>query len=150
DTRAARGPHRTRPDRLRDPGQRAAGRIHGRHYALVRLGAPGGPGETAQDRRGRTSRTPPGLRPPAAGPLRRPRGGCTFPGCDAPARGCQFHHVRAWSDGGPTPVANGGLGCPVHHGFVGDTPASWKTVINPGAPGRCLWIPPGVDRLTDA
>lgn len=77
-------------------------------------------------------------------------GGCTFPGCDAPARGCQFHHVRAWSDGGPTTVANGGLGCPVHHGFVGDTPASWKTVINPGAPGRCLWIPPGVDRLTDA
>src|SRR5699024_3750917 len=77
-------------------------------------------------------------------------GGCTFPGCDAPARGCQFHHVRAWSDGGPTTVANGGLGCPVHHGFVGGTPASWKTVINPVAPGRCLWIPPGVDRLTDA
>lgn len=77
-------------------------------------------------------------------------GGCTFPGCTAPARGCQFHHVEEWSRGGATTVANGTLGCPTHHGFVGDGPASWKTVINPGSPGRCTWVPPGVDRLTDA
>lgn len=76
-------------------------------------------------------------------------GGCTFPGCDAPARGCQFHHVEEWSRGGTTTVANGALGCPTHHGFVGDTPASWKTIANPGSPGRCTWLPPGVDRLTD-
>lgn len=77
-------------------------------------------------------------------------GGCTFPGCTAPARGCEFHHVEEWSRGGATTVANGALGCPTHHGFVGDGPASWKTVINPGSPGRCTWLPPGVDRLTDA
>lgn len=77
-------------------------------------------------------------------------GGCTYPGCTAPARRSQFHHVREWSRGGPTTVANGSLGCPVHHAFVGDGPAGWKTVANPGAPGRCTWLPPGVDRLTDA
>lgn len=76
-------------------------------------------------------------------------GGCSFPGCDAPARKCQFHHVDEWSRGGSTTVANGTLGCPVHHGFVGEGPASWKTVIDPGSPGRCTWLPPGVDRLTD-
>ena len=76
-------------------------------------------------------------------------GGCTFPGCTAPARRSQFHHVREWSRGGPTTVANGALGCPVHHGFVGDGPGGWKTVVNPSAPGLCTWLPPGVDRLTD-
>lgn len=77
-------------------------------------------------------------------------GGCTFPGCTAPARRCQFHHVREWSRGGPTTVANGALGCPVHHGFVGDGPSGWTTVVNPAAPGLCTWLPPGVDRLIDA
>lgn len=76
-------------------------------------------------------------------------GGCTFPGCTAPARRCQFHHVEEWRRGGQTTVANGALGCPVHHGFVGDGPSGWKTVINPGSPGRCTWLPPGTDRLTD-
>ncbi|KZO59536.1 MULTISPECIES: HNH endonuclease signature motif containing protein [Dietzia] len=77
-------------------------------------------------------------------------GGCTFPGCTAPARRSQFHHVREWSRGGPTTVANGALGCPVHHGFVGDGPAGWTTIVNPASPGLCTWLPPGVDRLTDA
>lgn len=75
-------------------------------------------------------------------------GGCTFPGCTAPARRSQFHHVREWSRGGPTTVANGALGCPVHHGFVGDGPDAWRTVAIPGSPGTCTWLPPGVDRLT--
>lgn len=76
-------------------------------------------------------------------------GGCTFPGCTAPARRSQFHHVREWSRGGPTTVANGALGCPVHHGFVGTGPGGWTTLPNPGTPGRCSWLPPGTDRLTD-
>lgn len=76
-------------------------------------------------------------------------GGCTFPGCSAPARRSQFHHVKEWSRGGPTTVANGSLGCPVHHAFVGDGPSAWKTVVDPGSPGHCTWMPPGVDRLTD-
>ena len=77
-------------------------------------------------------------------------GGCTFPGCTIPARRTQVHHVQEWSQGGPTTVANGALGCHVHHGFVGDSPASWKTIVNPDSPGRCTWVPPGTDRLTDA
>ena len=77
-------------------------------------------------------------------------GGCTFPGCTVPARRSQFHHVREWSRGGPTTVANGALACPVHHGFVGDGPSSWKTIVNPDSPGLCTWLPPGTDRLTDA
>ncbi|MET3862687.1 hypothetical protein ABIE38_003633 [Dietzia sp. 2505] len=76
-------------------------------------------------------------------------GGCTFPGCTSPARRSQFHHVREWSRGGSTTVANGALGCPVHHAFVGDGPSAWTTVADPGSPGRCTWLPPGVDRLTD-
>ncbi|MBB1033738.1 DUF222 domain-containing protein [Dietzia sp. CQ4] len=76
-------------------------------------------------------------------------GGCSFPGCTAPARRSQFHHVKEWSRGGPTTVGNGTLGCPVHHAFVGDGPSAWTTVADPGSPGRCTWLPPGVDRLTD-
>lgn len=76
-------------------------------------------------------------------------GGCTFPGCTAPARRSQFHHVLEWSRGGPTTVANGALACPVHHGFVGEGPSSWATVVDPGSPGLCTWLPPGTDRLTD-
>lgn len=77
-------------------------------------------------------------------------GGCTFPGCTVPARRSQFHHVLEWSRGGPTTVANGALGCHVHHGFIGDGPSSWKTIANPDSPGRCTWLPPGTDRLTAA
>ncbi|MFN3600272.1 MAG: DUF222 domain-containing protein [Dietzia sp.] len=76
-------------------------------------------------------------------------GGCTFPGCTVPARRSQFHHVEEWSRGGPTTVGNGALGCPVHHAFVGDGPSGWTTVVDPDSPGRCTWLPPGVDRLTD-
>lgn len=76
-------------------------------------------------------------------------GGCTFPGCTAPARRSQFHHVEEWSRGGRTTVGNGALACPVHHGFVGEGPSGWKTINNPGSPGRCTWLPPGTDRLTD-
>lgn len=76
-------------------------------------------------------------------------GGCTFPGCTAPARRSQFHHVLEWSRGGPTTVANGALGCPVHHGFVGDGPGGWTTLTNPETPGLCTCLPPGIDRLTD-
>ena len=41
-------------------------------------------------------------------------------GCGAPARRCQIHHVRWWSDHGPTDVANLCPLCPgchtnVHH-----------------------------------
>lgn len=42
-------------------------------------------------------------------------GGCVFPGCGAPARECDVHHVRHWSNGGPTDVENLATLCRFHH-----------------------------------
>jgi hypothetical protein len=53
------------------------------------------------------------------GPLRRALvlrdGGCAFPGCDRPPRWTDAHHVRHWSDGGPTELSNLVLLCGFHH-----------------------------------
>lgn len=38
-------------------------------------------------------------------------GGCTAPGCSAPAPWCESHHVQPWSEQGHTSVANGALLC---------------------------------------
>ncbi|MEJ5928284.1 HNH endonuclease signature motif containing protein [Corynebacterium sp. H128] len=40
---------------------------------------------------------------------------CQHPGCDVPASRCDAHHVRAWSRGGWTDIANLGLLCRRHH-----------------------------------
>lgn len=70
-------------------------------------------------------------------------GGCTHPGCERPATGCQAHHVVEWSEGGPTTVSNLALVCPIHHGWVGAGPDSWRTVPDRATPGMPRWIPPG-------
>ncbi|MBM6399196.1 HNH endonuclease signature motif containing protein [Phycicoccus sonneratiae] len=44
--------------------------------------------------------------------------GCTYPGCSAPAAWARAHHVRHWSDGGPTDVSNAALLCQRHHTTV--------------------------------
>lgn len=45
-------------------------------------------------------------------------GGCVFPGCDLPIDWCDFHHVIAWRDGGPTTVGNTAPLCRFHHGVT--------------------------------
>ncbi len=45
-------------------------------------------------------------------------GGCTFPGCDAPGRWCDAHHMPDWNDGGTTDVAGMALLCRHHHGIA--------------------------------
>lgn len=45
-------------------------------------------------------------------------GGCTFPGCNAPAGGCEAHHIIPWWAGGATCLANLVLLCPHHHGTI--------------------------------
>lgn len=70
-------------------------------------------------------------------------GGCTHPGCERSAAECQAHHVVDWAGGGPTTVVNLALACPIHHGWIGDGPGSWRTVPDPARPGRPRWIPPG-------
>lgn len=69
-------------------------------------------------------------------------GGCTHPGCERPAAGCQAHHVVEWSEGGSTTVSNLALACPIHHGWVGAGPDSWRTEPDPAKPGMPRWIPP--------
>ncbi|MEA5364865.1 DUF222 domain-containing protein [Amycolatopsis sp., V23-08] len=41
--------------------------------------------------------------------------GCAFPGCHRPPRHCQGHHIRHWSEGGPTDLNNLVLLCAHHH-----------------------------------
>ncbi|WP_436002389.1 DUF222 domain-containing protein [Knoellia sp. LjRoot47] len=45
-------------------------------------------------------------------------GGCSFPGCDAPAAWTQAHHLVHWADGGPSDLTNAALLCQRHHTFV--------------------------------
>lgn len=72
-----------------------------------------GPGQILDA--GRTRRT-------ATGPLRRALTirdkGCTFPGCDRPARWCDAHHLMNWADNGPTNLDNLALLCGHHHRII--------------------------------
>lgn len=40
---------------------------------------------------------------------------CVFPGCDRPPSWCQAHHLKFWTDGGPTKLDNLALLCGGHH-----------------------------------
>ena len=46
---------------------------------------------------------------------------CAAEGCDRPASMTHAHHIRAWTDGGNTSVANGLLVCWHHHNRAHDT-----------------------------
>jgi hypothetical protein len=69
----------------------------------------------------------------ATGPLRRALvlrdRGCAFPGCDRPPRWTDAHHVRHWSDGGPTDLSNLVLLCGYHHRLIHHS--EWQVKINP-------------------
>lgn len=45
-------------------------------------------------------------------------GGCTFPGCDARVAWTDAHHVRLWSEHGPSDLGNFALLCRRHHGVA--------------------------------
>lgn len=44
--------------------------------------------------------------------------GCAFPGCGRPPAWCHAHHIRHWTDGGPTALTNLVLLCGYHHRAV--------------------------------
>jgi hypothetical protein len=76
------------------------------------------------------------------GPLRRALilrdGGCSFPGCDRPARWCDGHHIKAWADGGTTDLTNACLVCAYHHRLLHHS--DWQVRLAPD--GRPEFIPP--------
>jgi Domain of unknown function (DUF222) len=55
-------------------------------------------------------------------------GGCVFPGCDAPVRWCDAHHMPDWDDGGTTDVAGMAFLCRRHHGIAHRK--GWTSGIN--------------------
>jgi hypothetical protein len=76
------------------------------------------------------------------GPLRRAPvlrdKGCTWPGCDRPPRWTDGHHIRHWSDGGPTSLDNAVLLCGHHHREIHRT--QWTVRI--GTHGHPEFQPP--------
>jgi hypothetical protein len=46
--------------------------------------------------------------------------GCVVPGCGAPSRWCEVHHLTHWADGGDTSLANAILVCDPHHDDIHD------------------------------
>jgi len=59
-------------------------------------------------------------------------GGCAFPGCTAPAALADAHHVRWWSRGGSTEVANLVLVCGRHHRLIHTE--EWEVTMRAGMP----------------
>jgi hypothetical protein len=55
-------------------------------------------------------------------------GGCIFPGCAAPVRWCDAHHLVEWDHGGPTDIDNLALLCRRHHGVVHRT--GWTSTVD--------------------
>jgi hypothetical protein len=66
--------------------------------------------------------------------------GCAFPDCDRPARWTDAHHIRAWTDGGPTDLDNLVLLCRHHHRLVHHPDTGWQ--IRLGTDRRPDFIPP--------
>jgi len=64
-------------------------------------------------------------------------GGCAFPGCGHPPSYTEAHHLRWWSHGGPTDLANGILLCSFHHHRVHDD--GWEIEVRNQVP---YFIPP--------
>ncbi|MFD4181469.1 DUF222 domain-containing protein [Rhodococcus sp. NPDC058514] len=72
-------------------------------------------------------------------------GGCTGPGCAAPATMTAGHHRRDYSKGGKTDIDELTLACDCCHAMVKDGPGGWMTRTAPDGTeyaGRTEWIPP--------
>ena len=69
-------------------------------------------------------------------------GGCMWPRCDRPPSWTEAHHIRPWSDGGRTDLADGLLLCRHHHLRLHDE--GWAVVRRSGR----YWLepPPGSER----
>ena len=63
---------------------------------------------------------------------------CAFPGCEIPARWCEAHHIKYWSQLGATALDNLVLLCGRHHRLVHRS--DWDVAM--AADGRPLFHPP--------
>jgi hypothetical protein len=77
---------------------------------------------------GRSVRT---VSPPLWAALVVRDGHCRHPGCDRPPAWCEAHHVRHFSQGGPTNLANLVLACHRHHHLWHDH--AWELELSPDA-----------------
>ena len=69
--------------------------------------------------------------------LAEQHGGCAFPGCGHPPSYTEAHHIRWWSNGGTTDLANGIPLCSFHHHRVHDD--GWEIDMRDHVP---YFIPP--------
>jgi len=69
--------------------------------------------------------------------LAEQHGGCAFPGCGHPPGYTEAHHIRWWSNGGTTDLANGVPLCSFHHHRVHDD--GWEIDMRDRVP---YFIPP--------
>ncbi|MET0991442.1 MAG: DUF222 domain-containing protein, partial [Lacisediminihabitans sp.] len=69
--------------------------------------------------------------------LAEQHGGCAFPGCAHPPSYTEAHHLRWWSSGGTTDLANGVPLCSFHHHRVHDD--GWEIDMRDHVP---YFIPP--------
>ena len=70
-------------------------------------------------------------------------GGCVFPGCSAPVRWCDAHHVHHWERGGSTDLCNMALLCRHHHGVTHRR--GWSMTVTDDE--RFVWTTPGGQTL---
>src|SRR6476469_1456508 len=71
--------------------------------------------------------------------------GCAFPGCTRPPRWADGHHIKHWSNGGPTALHNLVLLCRHHHDVIHHT--GWTVTITDGRPAFSRPPPHGTDPL---
>ncbi|QIX27245.1 DUF222 domain-containing protein [Nocardioides sp. JQ2195] len=62
--------------------------------------------------------------------LARAHPSCQAAGCSIPSTWCEAHHRTAWSQGGPTDLANGMLLCSFHHQRIHDDAYRVKHLAN--------------------
>lgn len=72
-------------------------------------------------------------------------GGCRWPGCDRPPSWTEAHHIRPWSAGGRTDLADGILLCRHHHMLLHNN--GWSVVRSRGRGEFDLIPPPDIDSL---
>ncbi|WP_162186203.1 HNH endonuclease signature motif containing protein, partial [Amycolatopsis jejuensis] len=65
--------------------------------------------------------------------------GCTFPGCDRGPKWTTPHHIRPWSEGGPTNLDDLTSTCERHHRLVHHS--DWDITITDDI---VHWIPPTI------